>query len=436
MKKTKKPKYPKGIKPLPNEWLGSDGYFHWEKKNPRTGEIKRIKRKNLMVLRDEVQKIEKAWESGSDYSLSFKSFSDLFDRWIETKKTKKHSTYLTYKNAYYRYIHDTLGKYDINAVNSINIEEFLKDLYFGKHISYSVTVRCYTIIKGMFTQAKKDGIYLKENPAIYAIDNIKEHYKNLTSSTESQIIDGVESEHKKSDWCFKEKTVLTEREVMDLCNYLYSLEDKTNYIIITVLLGTGIRVGELCGLRWSDIDFENGYINIRRNISYMYEVDDDGEKGKTRYSKQSPKNNKERKIPMTSEVKKSLEMQKKITGNIKIEEILGIDDFVFLTRKMKRKYGKPMTPVLISKRITRLVNNASKNCVECRKFSPHDTRHTFETRLAEYDVPYNVRAYVLGHKLGNITDELYTHLDNDDYIKNKFIEFESKYSLLEGRKSN
>lgn len=83
---------------------------------------------------------------------------------------------------------------------------------------------------------------------------------------------------------------------------------------IYICLSTGMRIGELCGLQWSDIDIEDGIIKVRKTVQRIYVVEKD--KRYTEILIDSPKTkNSIRDIPMTNELIKLIKPLKKIVNN-------------------------------------------------------------------------------------------------------------------------
>jgi integrase len=133
--------------------------------------------------------------------------------------------------------------------------------------------------------------------------------------------------------------------------------------MIVLALRTGMRQGELRGLQWSSINWENRSITVRHSLN---------DRTKTL---ESPKNNRERYIPMDSDVYEVLFKRKEQTG------------FVFLAEGRKP---------LDSQRIIRQLNKVRENA-GLRKFTWHSLRHTFASQLAMRGAPLHVVQELLGH---------------------------------------
>lgn len=192
------------------------------------------------------------------------------------------------------------------------------------------------------------------------------------------------------------------------------------------MLSTGMRIGEVGGLQWGDIDFLNKFIYVRRSLSYQYE------NGKKTMKLTSPKTeNSVRKIPFFGETKEILKKQYEKVNRKQLElgdrwrkpEELG--DLVFLT-----SMGSPIGRYSIEsdmRNITKQINNMLQT--EARytesipfkfeRIHPHALRHTFATRCFEKGMTPRAVQEIMGHANYNTTVS-YTHVLDD--IKTKEAE--------------
>lgn len=183
--------------------------------------------------------------------------------------------------------------------------------------------------------------------------------------------------------------------------------------IFTVLLGTGMRVGECLGLRWQDIDEKNNVISVNHSMVY-YPIGDD-RRCERRIS--LPKTEAGiRTIPLLGVVKDALEVEREeqmMTAGLNKSVIDGMDGFVFQNR-----YGDVPNPQSLNRAIKRIT--ASYNAMEqvdAKKenrdpiiipdFSCHHLRHTFATRLCEAESNLKVIQSVMGHRNIETTMDIY-----------------------------
>lgn len=196
----------------------------------------------------------------------------------------------------------------------------------------------------------------------------------------------------------KHKEVLTKEQTDKLLEFVKNDAVYNRYYNeVVVLLNTGLRISELCGLTVNDLDFENGFINVNHQLLR----DKDG------YHVDVPKTESGlRKIPMLAVTRKALQEQlQKSNGKCAIA-VDGYSDFIFLNA---RNY--PMYAVLYNNALNGLVKKHNKmyKDYEFPHISPHVLRHTFCTNMANARMTPNNLQYIMGHKNITMTLGYYTH---------------------------
>lgn len=181
--------------------------------------------------------------------------------------------------------------------------------------------------------------------------------------------------------------VLNKNDHKKIINYLQENFTFKN-LGIYICLSTGMRIGEICGLLWSDIDVENGIIKVRRTVQRIYVID-----GETRHTEiliDTPKTkNSIRDIPMTTELYKIIKPLKKVVNN----------DFYVITNE-----AKPTEPRTYRNYYERLIKRLG---IPNLKF--HGLRHSFATRCIESKCDYKTVSVILGHSNISTTLNLYVH---------------------------
>lgn len=165
------------------------------------------------------------------------------------------------------------------------------------------------------------------------------------------------------------------------------------------LLQTGLRTGEMVGLRWSDVDLENRLLTINRSMEYRHSTGEwkIGEpKSKSGY----------RTIPLTEEAVEILKLQKQKNRTFKVIPMEWAD-IVFLCKKG--------TPVKNSTYDTMLFKLCDKAGID--RFSMHVLRHTFATRCIEAGMKPKTLQTILGHSNIGITMNLYVHTTEEQKHK-------------------
>ncbi|MBP2663538.1 MAG: hypothetical protein H6Q71_1486 [Firmicutes bacterium] len=186
----------------------------------------------------------------------------------------------------------------------------------------------------------------------------------------------------------------------ELAILLQNAKDR-DYTIFLLLAYTGIRVGELCGLKWSDIDFSENTIKINRT----YYADS---KSKRKFIVQPPKTkHSQRTIVVSKKVIAELEKHKAKQNIKKLKKrYLWLDEnFVFTSSKHP---GFPMSPKSVRGRMEKLLEQSSLSPT----LSPHSLRHTHTSLLAEAGVGLEEIMERLGHISDKTTREVYLHVTN------------------------
>ena len=199
------------------------------------------------------------------------------------------------------------------------------------------------------------------------------------------------------------------------------------YPIFAVMLGTGMRVGEICGLRWDDIDLENGMIDVNHTLVYFTHAENG-----CYFGIHTPKTKAgERQIPMLQNVREAFEQERAYQeyNNMKCNVAVdGFTNFIFINRLGNLQHQGTLNRAL--RRIIRDCNDRQlskgrKNPVLLPNFSCHSLRHTFTTRLVEAGVNIKVIQELCGHSRSDITLDIYTTVTKE-LKQREFGNFEEK----------
>lgn len=291
-------------------------------------------------------------------------YKDWIYTWLLEKKDYiKESTYANYSNNIFNHIIPKLGNYYLNELNHKVIQDFLLEL-------------------------SKNG--RKDNNGGLAEKTIKD----ITIIIKGSIKKGInEDKIKHIELTFnypkdnKENKlyVLTKREQNKITNYVLENINSRN-IGLLISLYSGIRIGELCALRWEDVDFKKNCLTINKTIQRVYIKDKNKNISKVIITTPKTKNA-NREIPINKDF---LEILKKVKSDKKHYILTGNEKYI-----EPRTYRKYFNKVLDELKI--------------KHFNFHSLRHTFATNCISLGVDYKTVSELLGHANVNITLNLYVH---------------------------
>jgi integrase len=191
------------------------------------------------------------------------------------------------------------------------------------------------------------------------------------------------------------------------------------YPIFAVLVGTGLRVGEVTGLRWCDIDMDEGIIDVNHTLVY-YPHRENNKQSSCYFSINTPKTNAgKRQVPMLDFVKEAFIMEQNyqhsrgLSCNVTVD---GYSDFIFINR-----LGATYCHGTLNEAIQRIVKKCNEevlrqgnaNSVFLPQFTCHSLRHTFTTRMCEAGVNIKVMQDTLGHASITTTLDIYADVTKE-----------------------
>lgn len=291
-------------------------------------------------------------------------YRDWIYEWlIDKKEYIKESTYANYSNNIFNHIIPKLGNIYIQDLNHKIIQDFLLNLFKTGRKDGS---------GGLSEKTIKDITIIIKGSLRKAINEEKTKHFELTFNYPKDNKDS-------------KIYILSKHEQNKLTNYV--LENLINRNIgLLISLYSGLRIGELCGLQWNDIDFKKNILSINKTIQRVYIKDKDNNISKVIIT--TPKTKKaNREIPIN---KKFLKLLKKLKTK---------DDDYIITGT--NKYLEPRTYRKYFNKVLKLL--------KIKEFNFHSLRHTFATNCISLGVDYKTVSELLGHANVNITLNLYVH---------------------------
>ena len=307
--------------------------------------------------------------------------SDWFYSWLfdYRKQDLKPKSFQRYHGIYKNYIENTdFGNIKLNDLRTTHLQRHYKKL-LDNGVTPTTIRQINTNLKTCLNEAERQG-YIQKN------------WCKLVTLP------------KKED--NKEVKVLTKQEQE---KFLEAIKGHELELLYIVALGTGLRIGEVLGLKWSDIDFKNNELHVNRSLQKAAIYEDDKI---VRYEVQetTPKTkNSLRTIPVPQNIIKKLIAHKKEQNELilLLQEEYDNKNYVFCN-----KLGKPIEDKRPGRNLKTILTSIS---IEPIKF--HALRHTYATRLFEAGIPPKTVQHLMGHSDIETTMNIYTHVMKEQKLE-------------------
>lgn len=361
-------------------WQGKNKYWHTYL--PHGDGRKLIKKKSRTDIENVVVDY---WKDKSA-----NSFKDRFFVWVDRQEKcgRTDNTISKYESDYKRFFAgDRIESMSIKDISDEDISEFIQRLLKRKEIPYRALKAMFGYMNGVFEKAIIDKV-VEVNPCKYVdLPIYKQRCKeqNIKSAKERTVSD-------------EEKKIILSK----LCSGYEKDRSSIARYAVELSLYTGMRVGELSGLKWEDIDFKERTITICRSEKYN--------RKKKEFYISSTKNDKVRTFPLTDKIEDVIiRLQKVETKNGYLSEFVFSDD-----------NGR-----VHARRISECIRNMTMTKEFEHTKSIHAIRRTFNSNLRCNGVPVTVAAALLGHT-EKVNEENYTYDVSSIYEKIKIVEAAGK----------
>lgn len=298
-----------------------------------------------------------------------------FFTWLFDFKSKDlaPSTFECYEGVYRLYIKDSdIGDIRLIDLRTAHLQRYYTKLLDIDKLDASNVRRINKTLKTCLKEAVKQG-YLQKNwcddvnlPKVKKEDNIKALSKD------------------------------------DQLRLLEALKGVDLELLITFALGTGLRLGEVLGLKWNDIDFKEHSLSVKRSVRRVVEIQRDGIRNRVLKEVPPKTENSFRIVPIPDTILLKLKSYKKVQNKLILS--LGEDyqnnNYVFCNND-----GTIMDPKKPNRRLSSVLKS---NDIELITF--HGLRHTYCTRLFEAGVPPKTVQSLVGHSDIETTMNIYTHV--------------------------
>lgn len=346
---------------------------HWDfvfniAKDPMTGKRKQIRRRGFKTKQEankEMTKL-KAEVLTNDYlEPTYMTYKKFMDEYFQERKNKlQKSTYISHFALYQKTIKPRLGHFKLQEMTTMHLQRFVNDLVAESHYAEDTIVLIFRIISASSKKAFLIRL-IKINPTI-GVTLPKVTRKEMQVWTLEQV----------------NKFVAEGRRVKYPTRY---------YIGYLMAVLTGMRQGEILGLRWKDVDLENGIIYIRQTLTVG------------RALKIGAKNEASvRSLHIPIVLIEELESHKKL---IRQERLIYGEGYTDLDLVLPTIHGRPLEP----RSFRRAFYSLTKH-LELPQIRIHDLRHTHATMLIQQNINVKLISERLGHTDIGTTLNTYSHV--------------------------
>ncbi|MEH7456356.1 site-specific integrase [Bacillus sp. JJ1127] len=351
-----------------NKQTGKWDFVFSINKDPMTGKRRQIRRRGFASKREANEamvKLKADYLNDNLHEPSHMTYEAYMEQWFRERKGQLSTSAHRSSYSYYQYvIKPNLGHFRLQNITTVHLQHFITKLTEENHYAERTIHAICRIIKASLNRAKVLKL-IKNSPATDVI---------------------------------LPKIPKKELEVWDLEQVNYFLAESKRFKYVTrfnisffIAVLTGMRCGEILGLRWSDIDMENNLIYVRQTLEESRELKY-GAKNKSSI----------RTIHIPNILVEELKSHRLF---IKYEKEKAGDRYTDLDLVLPTKYGNPLT----SRSIRRSFHDITKK-LGLPRIRFHDLRHTHATLLIQQNVNVKLISERLGHSKIQTTLDTYSHV--------------------------
>lgn len=307
---------------------------------------------------------------------------ELLCQYLDLKRNLKQTTLHNYDSIKKKVKNTSIGSLKVSKVKPYDVKRWcieLSDLGF-KYSTISVWIKT---LRSAFNFGIENDL-IRKNPFAFVLSTV--------------IVDDT-----------SERVALTKKQKEQYLKCLDKYGDPIYSREIKILLATGLRIGELYGLTYPDIDFENLCIHVTKQLQH----DSHGV-----YRVTTPKtSSSNRTIPITADTAELFRDVIVLRKKVKVEPMVdGYAGFLFVTC-----YGNPQSSVNLEGYMKKFHEKVRAICgSDFPKITPHNLRHTFCTEAMNAGMDLKTLQYLMGHSSASMTLDTYSHA-NYDSVKETFM---------------
>lgn len=332
-----------------------------------TGKRKQFKRRGFATKKEAEAALAQTitdYERGTFLLPSKTTVEEFIGEWLQNKQSSvRKSTYRSYEWLARKHIYPHIGHIRLAKLTPLHLQRMYSDLQKGdKPLSKRSVLHVHLVLQEALDRAVKWNMVIRN--VAKAVEPPRPPKKQFSTWSKEEII-----------------------------RFLEASKDDRYYIAFLLAIMTGMRKGEILGLRWRDIDFQTNVLSVRQTLSYT---------GKGSEFQAPKTDHGRRAIVLPSQVIEELRKHKVAQAKEKLQ--LGAEyndtDLVVAT-----SHGTPVTARALDKSWYELRERAN---VPCIRF--HDLRHTHASLMLLLGTHPKVVSERLGHANIGITLDTYSHV--------------------------
>lgn len=340
-------------------------------RNPKTGRLSRhtIYGKTQQEVAEKLRAATSSIDNGTFQEPRKITIEEYAKEYLQTCAiTLAQYTQQSYKRILGNHILPALGKVKLTDLTHRQVQAFVATLSAKKGLSAKTVRNIHGVLHSMLEAAVRDEILLR---------NVSEKCR-LPRVTQTQV-----------------KAITT----AELGRFLQAIEGEPFRNIFFVDIFSGLRISEILGLRWNDVDFENGCIYVRQQLMQNQE------RGDFSYFLAAPKEGKQRKVILANAVLDAIHKQHihQLKQRIAAGELWDNNfDLVFTN-----DFGRPLNRRTVYKHLKRVLRDCGMG-----DYTFHSLRHSFATISLENGDDIKTVQTNLGHYAASFTLKTYVHVSD------------------------
>ena len=295
--------------------------------------------------------------------ISKKDFADYCSQWMKINESRlKKSTLAKYNSMLEKHITPQLGGCRLGELDSDRIAGFSNDLLYRKHLSVKTVRDILTFVHKIIVSIQAD---TKNNLSFIMIPYPKMERKELR--------------------------VLSTEEQQLLIQYLLNDFDIYKFSVLLALF-TGLRIGEICALRWENVSMDSGLLTVKHTVQRIKNPD----------RKSGQKTILQLGTPKTSASARTIPLTEGLVGLFRIFQTDDPEAFLLTGNR------QIIDPRKLQRRLQKYTKELGLQGVHF-----HTLRHTYATRCLEYGCDTKILSEMLGHANISTTLNRYVHPSMD-----------------------